>query len=127
MQHIRECLHCGKFIEGRADKKFCDHYCRTAFHRQKNEGYESLYYKKIDKQLKINRKLLKKYNQADYSLVNKNVLESEGFNPNFFTSEYLNQNNKEYKFCYEYGFALKSINGVAKYELITMKPQMLDL
>jgi len=127
MQDIRECLHCGKFIEGRVDKKFCDHYCRTAFHRQKNEGYDSLFYKKIDKQLKLNRKILKKYNQAGYALAPKTTLEREGFNPVFFTSVYNNHDEKEYKFCYEYGFHLRTINGILKYELITIRPQMFNL
>jgi hypothetical protein len=127
MEEFRRCLQCGKLLEGRADKKFCDQYCRSTFNKSKNEGYESLFFKKIDKKLKLNRKLLKKYNQADYALVNKNVLESEGFDPIFFTSVYQNQNNKEYKFCYEYGFHLRIINGIAKYELITIRPQMFDL
>jgi len=32
---VRKCLHCNHIIRGRADKKFCDDSCRSAYNNHK--------------------------------------------------------------------------------------------
>jgi len=85
------CPHCNSEIIGRSDKKYCSVHCKSAYQYKKRKEEEVLYYK-IDKQLKINRKLLKAYNKSGLSTVRKEKLKSEGFNSNYFTHYWKNKN-----------------------------------
>lgn len=85
---MKQCLSCGESFVGRAGKKFCSSYCRSAYH-YRNKQADSLF-QQIDRQprggpLKQNRQILKKYNQAGKSTVRQEVLLKEGFNPRYFT------------------------------------------
>ncbi len=120
----RTCLNCGEKFEGRSDKKFCSVYCKSNFHHEKNKNKEQTLYKKIDKQLKLNRRLLHNFNKAGKSTVSKNRLIAAGFNPNFFTHYYKTQQGKVYLFCYEYGFMKIFQNGKDKYLLVEWQDYM---
>lgn len=98
------CLYCNEKIEGRKDKKFCNPYCKSSYHYQKNKENEDTLFLKIDKQLKINRRVLKEFNKAGLATVRKEKLHENGFNPKYFTHYWKNKENKVYLFCYEYGF-----------------------
>ncbi len=118
------CLHCDSEIEGRTDKKFCSPYCRSAFHYQKNKEKEDTFFKTIDRQLKVNRKILKNYNKAGLATVSAQKLSNEGFNPKYFTHYWKNKKGQVYFFCYEYGFLeLKEVNK-KKYILVTWQDYM---
>lgn len=120
----RYCISCGGSIAGRADKKFCNDICKSAYHYiQNSEGEDSLY-KHIDKQLKLNRRILKEYNKAGKATVRKTVLLDEGFSPKYFTHYWKNSKGDVYLFCYEYGFLKKTENGKEKYVLITWQNYM---
>jgi hypothetical protein len=119
---MRQCLSCGEDFEGRAGKKFCSSYCRSAYH-YRNKQADSLF-QQIDRQLKQNRQILKKYNQAGKATVRQEVLLKEGFNPRYFTHFWKAQNGNVYLFCYEFGFFKKSENGKTKYVLIQWQPYM---
>ena len=98
-----KCPVCGAVIKGRSDKKFCSVKCKSIEqyeNRQKTEAF----YLKIDRQLKMNRKLLKRYNKSGYTTVRTAILRSEGFNPNFFTHYWKTKKGDLYLFCYDYGF-----------------------
>ena len=58
------CLHCGDPFSGRADKKFCSESCRSTHFYYHNQKKEDSLFKKIDKQLKGNRRILKGFNRA---------------------------------------------------------------
>jgi len=73
---------------------------------------------RIDKQLKLNRRLLQHFNQAGKSTIRKEKLVQAGFNPNYFTHYWKNKNKDVYLFCYEYGFLARKESGKAKYILI---------
>ncbi|MDH5399051.1 MAG: hypothetical protein OEX02_12950 [Cyclobacteriaceae bacterium] len=62
------------------------------------------FYFEVDKQLKTNRKILKKYNQSGFTTLRKEKLHEEGFNPRFFTHYWKNSKGQVYLFCYDYGF-----------------------
>lgn len=120
----RLCQACQKVLEGRSDKKFCDPYCKSAFHYKRNQEEPNGLYSKIDKQLKKNRSLLKSYNKAGKSIVRTEILTQQGFDPNFFTHFWKNQNGDIYLFAYEFGFLLKKENQKNKYVLIKWQPYM---
>jgi len=112
------CQYCQEPLSGRSDKKFCTPYCKSSFHYQKNKEQENSTYLKIDYQLKLNRRLLKKYNQSGKSIVRKQKLLAEGFNPNYFTNYWKNKRGEVYLFCYEFGFLECVENGKNKYVLV---------
>ncbi|MBQ4820266.1 hypothetical protein [Aquimarina sp. MMG016] len=118
------CLHCQEEIIGRIDKKFCTPYCKSAYHYQKNSENEDSLFKKIDKQLKKNRKILKSYNKAGQAKVRKEKLIQAGFDLGFFTHYWKNKKGQVYLFCYEYGFLELSDQHKKKYLLITWQSYM---
>lgn len=121
---MSECLHCHEAIEGRSDKKFCTPYCKSAYHYQKNKMKSQTLFVQIDHQLKLNRRLLKRYNKAGKTTVRKSLLLSEGFNPKYFTHYWKANNGSLYLFCYEYGFMEKREERALKYVLVQWQAYM---
>lgn len=100
----KKCLACGKALKGRADKKFCDDYCRNAYNNQiKNE--HNTYVRHINQVLKRNRNILEDL-LGNEGMVKqpKSKFISRGFHFNFHTHQYANKKGQIYYFCYEYGF-----------------------
>ena len=124
MRLQNKCLECGMEMTGRMDKKFCDHYCKSNFHYRRSRQEEASIYKKIDIQLKKNRKILKKYNRGGRSIVNEILLNELGFDPHFFTHYWNNNKGEVYLFCYEHGFRKIVENGEIKYFLIQWQSGM---
>lgn len=118
------CPVCNESFDGRADKKFCSVYCKSAFQYKNNKDKDAGLFSKIDKQLKLNRRLLKQYNKAGKATVRKEILVNDGFNPKYFTHYWKNYNSEVYFFCYEYGFLSKMENGKEKYVLVTWQSYM---
>ncbi len=56
------CINCGGAIAGRSDKKFCNDTCKSAYHYEQNMEEADSHYRQIDKQLKLNRRILKGLN-----------------------------------------------------------------
>lgn len=124
MRIYKECIHCSKELRGRTDKKFCDPQCKSAYQYQIEKQSPERFYNKVDNQLKLNRKLLKEYNKGGKVTIRSNVLLELGFNPNFFTHYWKNQNGQVYFFIYEYGFLIRKENGKEKYVLILWQDYM---
>ncbi len=124
MRIYKKCLHCGKELSGRTDKKFCDPQCKSANQYQKEKQNPERFYNKVDNQLKLNRKILKEYNKGGKVTIRTKVLSELGFNPNFFTHYWKNQKEEVYLFVYEYGFLKKNENGKDKYVLVTWQDYM---
>ena len=101
---MKKCPECGKDIEGRIDKLFCTSYCKSSYHYKRTRDDESNLFKKIDNQLKLNRRILKEYNKAGKAIVRKQTLHEEGFDPKYFTNYWKAKNGNLYLFCYEFGF-----------------------
>jgi len=121
---MKNCLSCNEPILGRADKVFCDGYCKSSFHYKKKQGAEISQFETIDKQLKTNRRLLKSFNKAGKAVVRKDELIAEGFNPKYFTHFWKNPKGEVYLFCYEYGFLTKEENGKSKFVLVKWQDYM---
>ncbi|MEN8956901.1 MAG: hypothetical protein ABF242_00110 [Flavobacteriales bacterium] len=120
----RFCPNCKLKIEGRKDKKFCNSYCKSNFHYEKNKEKASSFYTKIDKQLKLNRRLLKEFNKSGKSFVHEEDLIKKGFDKKYFTHYWKNTKGEVYLFCYEFGFLSKTDKGKKKFVLVTWQDYM---
>lgn len=124
MRFLKGCLYCKKELIGRTDKKFCDPQCKSAYQYQKAKEKPERFYNKVDNQLKLNRKILKKYNKGGKVTVRSHILTQEGFDPNFFTHYWKNQKGDVYLFVYEYGFLKRKEHTWIKYVLIKWQDYM---
>jgi len=102
----KACLACGNTLKGRADKKFCNDYCRNQHNNQLNsDSSNSL--RNVNNILRRNRRILEEMLESrdkPYA-VHKAELEKKGYNFKFHTSSYANKgDNKMYYYCYEYGY-----------------------
>lgn len=120
----KTCSACGKELKGRSDKRFCDLHCKSTYHYRRSLEEAPRFYNKVDNQLKLNRKILKQYNKAGKATVRASLIKEDGFNPNFFTHYWKNNNEDVYLFVYEYGFLKKYEHGVEKYILIKWQDYM---
>ena len=117
------CLSCNKKIEGRTDKKYCDPYCKSAYQYENSKKEEQIFYR-IDKQLKVNRKILRSHNKLGKTMIRKEALDQLGFDSDYFTHYWKNANGQVYLFCYEYGFLSINDNNKPKYLLIQWQDYM---
>ncbi len=78
----------------------------------------------MDKQLKTNRKILKRYNKSGFTTLRKAELTKEGFNPKFFTHYWKNSKGQVYLFCYDLGFLELEQQGIKKLLLVEWQPYM---
>jgi hypothetical protein len=118
------CLNCDTELEGRIGKKYCSDYCKSNYNYEKNKLKENSLFKKIDNQLKLNRRLLKEFNRAGKATVRQEKILEEGFNPKYFTNYWKNKKGDVYLFCYEYGFLKRTENGRVKYVLVEWQGYM---
>lgn len=101
---VKFCLACKKPVRGRADKKFCDDYCRNAFNNQLRMQ-EPPQVKEIILTLKKNRKVLEELMGAEEMCKQpKNKFITKGFLFDYHTHLYKNKNGNTYYFCFEYGY-----------------------
>lgn len=121
---MRVCPNCKEEVMGRKDKIFCTPYCKSAYHYEKDKDNPPTRFQQIDHQLKLNRRILAKFNQAGKATVRKSTLIEQGFLPQFFTNYWKNRQGDVYLFCYEFGFLERTENGKAKYILVHWQPYM---
>ncbi|WP_031428546.1 DUF2116 family Zn-ribbon domain-containing protein [Flavimarina sp. Hel_I_48] len=117
------CPVCEAPVKGRSDKRFCSTKCKS-MHQYETRQKKEAFYIKVDRQLKINRKVLKGFNKKGLSTLRKSDLYKEGFDPNFFTHYWKNKKGNVYLFVYEYGFLDLSKDGKDKYLLVTWQEYM---
>jgi hypothetical protein len=118
------CKNCDNDLQGRVDKIFCDAYCKSNYHYKVNRDSDSKFYKMVNDQLKLNRRLLKSYNREGKTIIRIEVLLSKGFNPKYFTHYWKNSKGDIYLFVYEFGFLKRNENGTKKYILVTFQDYM---
>jgi hypothetical protein len=122
---MHNCLECNEPLTGRIDKKFCNEHCRSYFHTKNKKLKEDSTYLRVNKQLKLNRKILKNVSAPGTSQVNAEILLNLGFKPNYYTNNWSTKNGNLYHFCYEFGFRLlREINKPDKYMLIQWQDYM---
>jgi len=118
------CLSCKELLEGRVDKIYCNAYCKSAFQYQKKKEGKPSMFRIIDRQLKLNRRLLDHYNKGGKTTVRAEELIGNGFDPHYFTHYWKNKENKVYLFCYEYGFLKLNEHGRTKFLLVQWQKYM---
>ena len=119
---MKLCPVCENVVLGRKDKIYCSANCKSAAQYESRLANDT-FFLEVDKQLKTNRKILKKYNQTGYTTLRKRILIEQGFNPDFFTHYWKNSKNQVYLFCYDYGFLdLKDEKG--KYLIVQWQQYM---
>jgi hypothetical protein len=118
------CVECGDSFEGRVDKIYCSPYCKSSFHYNKHKDEGETLFRKIDTQLKLNRRLLKHFNQAGKSTLRAEKLIAAGFDPTYFTHYWKNSQDKVYLFCYDVGFLKIKEGSKTKYLLIDWQDYM---
>jgi len=119
----KNCDYCAEKFEGRRNRRFCNANCRTSFHNEKLSD-ESSTYNIVLKQLRRNRSLLRKYNRAGLSFIDKKKLLDEGFVPKYFTHAWKTNSRRVYWFCFEYGFREEKRKGKVKYTLVQWQDYM---
>ena len=120
---MRICPVCGSELKGRSDQIYCSTNCKSAAQYENRYIKDETFYK-IDRQLRTNRKILKKYNQDGFTTIQSQILLNEGFNPNFFTHFWRNAKNQPYLFCFEFGFRSVTQKNKEKYLLIKWQDYM---
>ncbi len=100
----KTCLACDKKLSGRADKKFCNDYCRNSY----NNGMKSAnspIIRNINNALIKNRRILQGLlGEEEMTKKPKEKLLAQGFQFKYTTHTYTNKKGNTYFFCYEYGY-----------------------
>ena len=100
----KNCLTCDKPLHGRADKKFCNDYCRNAYNNSMKSMNDTAV-RNINNVLIKNRRILDNIlGEEKTAKANKEKLLQQGFNFKYITHTYTNKNGDTYCFCYEMGY-----------------------
>lgn len=101
----KTCRYCEKPIRGRADKKFCDDYCRNSFNNQL-KSYSSNNVRNIQNYLKKNRNILENIliDGVETVKIPKDKLYGQGYQFKYHTHTYINKKGSTYYYCFDYGF-----------------------
>lgn len=101
----RNCPTCGKTVKGRADKKFCDDYCRNNYNNQLNSDGVN-YVRNVNNILRRNRRILEETMEGVEKATarSKAELAKKGYRFDYFTSIFTNKEKETYYYCYDYGF-----------------------
>lgn len=103
----RKCLACGTVLKGRADKKFCNDYCRNNYNNeQKAKGGQSPLVRNINNALLKNRKVLEGIlpEGEETAKASKDKLQRLGFQFKYLTHIYTTKTGKTYYYYYDYGY-----------------------
>ena len=108
MSIYRSCRHCGRQVNGRVDKKFCDDYCRNQFNNVRRARSErNDYVKNINAALLRNRRILEKLLEdgSAASVVSRQQLQWLGYQFHYSTHTQPDARGRRVFYCYEYGCA----------------------
>jgi predicted nucleic acid-binding Zn ribbon protein len=100
----KSCISCGKQLQGRADKKYCDDYCRNNYNNQRKAVINN-HIRNINNALRKNRNILEEQlGDAETTRVHTDKLISLGYQFKYHTHTFSSQKGNHYTYCYEYGF-----------------------
>ncbi len=100
-----KCLTCGNAVKGRADKKFCNDYCRNEYNNSLKSTATNLV-RNINNALSKNRRILESLIPAgqETAKINAEKLLAKGFQFKYGTHSYTNKKGDVYFFCYDMGY-----------------------
>ncbi|WP_153797082.1 hypothetical protein [Foetidibacter luteolus] len=101
----KNCLSCGKALHGRADKKFCNDYCRN-YHNNQLKINSGNYVRSVNNVLLKNRRVLEKLLPETEGMIKvpRDKMLHAGFQFTYMTHTYTNKKGNIYYFCYDYGY-----------------------
>ena len=97
------CLKCGKPLVGRADKKFCDAYCRNSYNNQ-HKALDEQYIQFVNVRIRKNRRILKNLCPEGKATVRKEILDKMGYDYRYFSGLHKTKSNLYY-LVYDYAFS----------------------
>lgn len=100
------CKYCNTPVIGRADKIFCNSVCRNNYNNAKRRETRNIV-REVDYILHRNRIILEelmKSNKTGKMTIEKLILTKLGFNFNYYTGSYLNNQGKTYFYIYDYAW-----------------------
>ncbi|MDO6436242.1 hypothetical protein Q4534_02430 [Cyclobacterium sp. 1_MG-2023] len=102
---IQNCIDCGAPLNGRADKRFCDDYCRIHYNNKMKSGSNNLV-RNINNALKKNRNILAGFlkDGEDTTKISREKLLENGFIFKYGTHSYTTKKGSKYIYCYDYGY-----------------------
>lgn len=118
----KACRQCGKELVGRADKRFCDAYCRNAYNNQ-HQAEDEIFIKESNKRIRTNRRILKILCPEGKVTVRKEVLDHMGYDYLAFSSLFKSELILYY-LVYDYAFAPIMDNGKQKALIVKRQPYM---
>ena len=104
--HNRKCLKCFKLLLGRADQKFCNDQCRSAYNNPQYFKTNSVI-KSVNRILKKNHSILTTLKAKGKTTVNKSDLQKNGYCFDHFTFTITTRNSEVNFFCYDHGYRVK--------------------
>ena len=99
----RKCLECYEQLRGRADQKFCNDQCRSAYNNRQLVDSNKVI-RSVNRILKKNYSILTSLNPEGKSTVLLYDLQKKGYRFDYFTCTYLARNSRIYYFCYDMGY-----------------------
>jgi hypothetical protein len=107
MTDTKTCLSCGKQVQGRADKKFCDDFCRNNYNNLIKADANN-FVRNVINSLKKNRRILESLipEGEEMTRCQQEKLNRAGFDMRYHTHSYTNKKGDMYQFCFEYGYLL---------------------
>ncbi|TQD40430.1 hypothetical protein [Haloflavibacter putidus] len=99
----KTCLECDEKIIGRADKKFCNDYCRNAYNNKRNKDAKNLI-RNINNRLRKNYRILEELNPDKKTKTSRSTLINKGFSFTYFTELYTTKKGTVYYFVYDQGY-----------------------
>ena len=98
------CMHCGKSVKGRADKRFCSVICKNNYN-YKNRAVTKSDVKTIDDLLHRNRIILMTLmGDSKKETFDKLILTRAKFHFELHTGHYINKEGKTYWIVYDYAW-----------------------
>ena len=94
------CRDCGTRLLGRSDKKFCNDYCRNAYHGKRNRDVSNSM-RNINNILRKNRRILQHLIQNNIKTCSKIELINLGFKIAYCTHFYTAQDGRRHQFYYD--------------------------
>jgi len=107
----RKCLQCYEQLRGRADQKFCNDQCRSAYNNMQYIESNGVI-KTINRILKKNYSILAALNSEGKTTVLKSDMQKKGYRFDFFTYTSISRNNKINYFCYDHGYREQENNKI---------------
>ncbi len=101
----KKCRHCEAVLKGRADKKYCNDFCRSA-HNNTRKSTVDHFIRNTNNALIRNRRILESFlnGTSGTKKVARERLVHAGFQFKYLTHTHLNRKKRLLYFCYDFGY-----------------------